>query len=207
MKKKRHRATAAGKRTGQLKSYSRGVALNTATRKSASWLTLAIMSGASVALLYSYHDEKSETDTLFTNSHECVLAGYAVRACEARQQEAQQQLDVSAQAFYDSYACQNYYGIGNCHYSPARNQFLPRLAGFSMGKRPQDERQDASSSSSGGGGYSGGRAFYRDRDDRTVLRTPDSEMRWTRSATDAHLISGRTVSRGGFGGGSRGSGG
>ncbi|MEJ5076772.1 DUF1190 domain-containing protein [Erwinia sp. MYb535] len=205
MKKKRRRVRASGKRPGQFTSYSKGAALNTSPRKGPSWLTLAIMGGAGVALLYSFHDEKSEKDTLFANSNECVQAGYSVRACEAQEQAAQQQLDVSSQAFDHSYDCQNYYGIGNCHYNLARHQFLPLLAGFSMGKRPQEENQ--SSSSSGGGPYGGGRAFYRDRDDRSLLRTPDSEARWTSSANDAHSIKGRTVSRGGFGSGSHRSGG
>jgi uncharacterized protein YgiB involved in biofilm formation len=205
VKKKRRRSRIAVKSSEQLKSYSRGVALDKAPRKSPSWLTLAIMGGAGVAILHSCHDEKSEKDTLFANSNECVQAGYSVRVCEAREQAAQEQLDASSQAFDDSYACQNWYGVGNCHYSLARHQFLPLLAGFSMGKRPQEEQQGTSSS--GGGYYGGGRAFYRDRDDRSALRTPDSETRWTRSASDSHSISGRTVSRGGFGGGSHRSGG
>lgn len=204
MKKKRRRVRASGKRPDPFTSYSRGTALNTSPRKGPSWLTLAIMGGAGAVLLHSCHDEKSETDTLFTNSNECIQAGYLVTACEAQAQAAQQELDASSQAFDHSYDCQNYYGIGNCHYNLARHQFLPLLAGFSMGKRPQEENQ--SSYSSGGGSY-GGRAFYRDRDDRSVLRTPGSEARWTSSANDAHSIKGRTVSRGGFGGGSHRSGG
>lgn len=204
MKKKRRHSRAAVKRPGELTSYSQGASL-AEPRKGPAWLTLAIMGGAGAVLLHSCHEDRRETDTLFSNSNECVQAGYSVRVCEAQQQSAQQQLDASSQAFDNSYQCQNYYGLGNCHYNLERHQFLPLLAGFSMGKRPQEENQ---SSTSSGGGYAGsGRAFYRDRDDRSVLKTPGSDARWTTSANDSHSISGRTVSRGGFGGGSHRSGG
>lgn len=206
MKKKRRRARVAGKRPSELTSYSRGARLDKTPRKGPSWLTLAIMGGAGVAILHSFQDETSEKDTFFANSNECVQAGYSVRACDVQMQAAQQQLDVSSQGFGHSYDCQDYYGIGNCHFSLAQQQFLPLLAGFSMGKRPQKEDQSSSSSSSGGGSY-GGRAFYRDRDDRNALRTPGSEARWTSSPGDSHSVSGRTISRGGFGGGSHRSGG
>lgn len=205
MKNKRRHPKAAVKRPDDFTSYSHGEKINATPRKGSSWLTLAIMGGAGAALLHSCHDDNSEKDTLFANSNECIQAGYTIRTCVAREQAAQQQLDASSQAFDDSYACQNYYGIGNCHYSLTRHQFLPLLAGFSMGNRPQEE--STGSVSSGGGYYGGGRSFYRDRDDHNVLRTPGSETRWTRSANDAHSITGRTLSRGGFGGGGHRSGG
>ncbi len=201
MKKKRRRSRSGGQKSVEFKSFSQGAALNDAPRKSTSWLTLVIMGGTGMALLHSCRDQ-GEEQTIFASSNECTQAGYSLRACEAQEQAAQQQLDASSQGFDNSYACQNYYGLGNCHYSLVTHHFLPRLAGFTMGKRPQEDSQGASSS--GGGYYGGGRAFYRDPNDRETLRTPGSEARWTRSSADAdaHKFSGRTVSRGGFGGSS-----
>ncbi|MBD2801015.1 DUF1190 domain-containing protein [Xenorhabdus sp. M] len=184
-------------------------------------LTLVIMGGAAVIVVKSCSSDEKTSSTkeqkteIFRNMKECTAAGYRVTDCYSQQQAAIDELSRTAKSYHTLNVCELDYGRNNCYHNISNGVYSPVLAGFTMEKRPNPPNEEQSTYSGGGGAGGGGAvghsgtyhstAFHYTAHDRNALKSPGNDKKWYRSHGSKFTNTPKTVSRGGFGGSSRGS--
>lgn len=190
----------------QFKHYGNGEKIDSHTRerKSASYLTLAIMGGAAFFVLRGCEDGNADNDgdgVFYSSPQDCIKKGNSAQLCTDAWNSAKTTFENELPKNMSQEDCSRQYG--QCYYNNVGQSWTPVLAGFLLSQVVRENRDDKDTNTSTNTSSVGGGSGY---SSRAVWNTSSGDYAWrsdSKKSADARygitVRKATTIARGGYG--------